>query len=245
MDTPDRTHLTAPIALVTGGNKGIGLGLVKQLAQAGWTVYLGSRDAARGQAARDRLPAELDVRVLALEVTEAATLQAAADSVRQQSGRLDVLINNAGICPDIEPPSKATLDSLRSTYETNVFGPVLVVQAMLPLLRAGTLKRIVNVSSELGSATLHGDPNFKYGFVNGLSYCSSKSALNAFTVLLSKELYAEGFAVNAVNPGYTATDLNGHSGTLSVEQAAATVAGVAMSELGTGSFFTEGGRLPW
>jgi NAD(P)-dependent dehydrogenase (short-subunit alcohol dehydrogenase family) len=235
----------APIALVTGGNKGIGLGLVKQLAQAGWTVYLGSRDSARGQRARDSLPAELDVRVLALDVTSAAALQAAADSVRRQSGKLDVLVNNAGIAVDVEPPSKATLESLRSTYETNVFGPVLVAQAMLPLLRAGALKRIVNVSSELGSATLHGDPNFKYAFVNGLSYCSSKSALNTFTVLLSKELYAEGFAVNAVNPGYTATDLNGHSGTLSVEQAAATVARVAMSELGTGSFFTEGGRLPW
>ncbi|SEM27233.1 NAD(P)-dependent dehydrogenase, short-chain alcohol dehydrogenase family [Pseudoxanthomonas sp. GM95] len=240
MNTP-----TAPVALVTGANKGIGLGLVKQLANAGWTVYLGSRDAARGHAARDSLPAGLDIRVLALDVTDARALQAATDTVQQGSGKLDVLINNAGIALDVEPPSKATLESLRGTFETNVFGPVLVTQAMLPLLRAGTLKRIVNVSSELGSATLHGDPNFKYAFVNGLSYCSSKSALNAFTVLLSKELYAEGFAVNAVNPGYTATDLNGHSGTLTVEQAATTVARVALSELGTGSFFTEGGRLPW
>jgi NAD(P)-dependent dehydrogenase (short-subunit alcohol dehydrogenase family) len=239
------TTPTAPVALVTGANKGIGLGLVKQLAEAGWTVYLGSRDAARGQAARDGLPTTLDVRVLALEVTDMAALQAAADRVQRDSGRLDVLVNNAGIILDIEPPSEATLESLRGTYETNVFGPVLVTQAMLPLLRAGTLRRIVNVSSELGSATLHGDPNFKYGAFNGLAYCSSKSALNAFTVLLSKELYAEGFAVNAVNPGYTATDLNGHSGTLTVEQAASTVARVAMSELGTGSFFTEGGRLPW
>lgn len=239
------TTSTTPVALVTGANKGIGLGMVKQLAEAGWTVYLGSRDTARGQAARDSLPATLDVRVLALDVTDAVALQAAADTVQRDSARLDVLVNNAGIALDIEPPSKATLESLRGTYETNVFGPVLVTQAMLPLLRAGTLKRIVNVSSELGSATLHGDPNFKYAFVNGLAYCSSKSALNAFTVLLSKELYAEGFAVNAVNPGYTATDLNGHSGTLTIEQAATTVARVAMSELGTGSFFTEGGRLPW
>jgi NAD(P)-dependent dehydrogenase (short-subunit alcohol dehydrogenase family) len=239
------TTPTTPVALVTGANKGIGLGLVQQLAQAGWIVYLGSRDAARGQAARDSLPAGLDVRVLALDVTDAAALHAAAETVQQQTGRLDVLVNNAGIALEIEPPSKATLDALRGTYETNLFGPVLVTQAMLPLLRAGTLKRIVNVSSELGSATLHGDPNFKYSFVNGLAYCSSKSALNAFTVLLSKELYAEGFAVNAVNPGYTATDLNGHSGKLTVEQAAATIARVTMSELGTGSFFTEGGRLPW
>jgi len=236
---------TTPIALVTGANKGIGLALVQQLAAAGWTVYLGSRDAGRGQAARTTLDPAADIRVLALEVTDPASLAAAAAQIQADSGRLDVLVNNAGIGMELNPPSTATLEALRGTFQTNVFGPVLVTQAMLPLLRAGTLKRIVNVSSELGSATLHGDPNFKYAAVNGLAYCASKSALNAFTVLLSKELYAEGFAVNAVNPGYTATDLNGHSGPLSATQAASTLARVATSELGTGSFFTEGGRLPW
>lgn len=236
---------TAPIALVTGANKGIGLALVKQLAEAEWTVYLGSRDVERGQQARKTLDAALDIRVVALEVTDAPSLAAAAAQIARGSGHLDVLVNNAGIGVELSPPSTASLDALRQTYETNVFGPVMVTQAMLPLLRTGALKRIVNVSSELGSATLHGDPNFKYAMVNGLAYCSSKTALNAFTVLLSKELYAEGFAVNAVNPGYTATDLNGHRGALTADQAAATIAHVAMSSLGTGSFFTEGGRLPW
>ncbi|CAD7722143.1 3-oxoacyl-[acyl-carrier-protein] reductase FabG [Xanthomonas hydrangeae] len=236
---------SAPVALITGANKGIGLALVDHLANAGWTVYLGSRDPARGQAARDGLSQADNVHVLPLDITDPGSIAAAVAQLQADGATLDVLVNNAAVIVGDGTPATATLDNLRATYEVNLFGQVAITQALLPLLRAGTLKRIVNVSSDLGSLSLHGDPGYRYHAVNVLGYCSSKTALNAFTVLLAKELRSEGFAVNAVNPGYTATDLNGHTGPGSVEQAAATVAHVAMSELGTGGYYTEGGRLAW
>ncbi|APP76191.1 short-chain dehydrogenase [Xanthomonas vesicatoria ATCC 35937] len=236
---------SAPVALITGANKGIGLALVAHLADAGWTVYLGSRDPVRGEAARSKLRNPDNVHVVPLDITDTDSIAAAVAQLQAAGTALDVLVNNAAVIVDDGTPVTATLDNLRATYEVNLFGQVAVTQALLPVLRAGTLKRIVNVSSDLGSLSLQGDPGYRYHAVNVLGYCSSKTALNAFTVLLAKELRNEGFAVNAVNPGYTATDLNGHTGSGSVEQAAATVAHVAMSELGTGGYYTEGGRLAW
>jgi NAD(P)-dependent dehydrogenase (short-subunit alcohol dehydrogenase family) len=239
---------TKKIALVTGANKGIGKETARQLAELGYTVYLGARDAARGQSAAEELSAAGgDVRFVRLDVTEPETLRSAAEQVAAEAGRLDALVNNAGIATDQAPPSTADLDSVRSTYEVNFYGPVAVTQAFLPLLRAGSEKVIVNVSSELASIALNGDPDAQFAAVNILGYNSSKPALNAFTVMLAKELAPEGFRVNAVDPGFTATDMNGHAGPLSPEDAARIVVRNATLDTDgpTGGFFTEGGTLPW
>ena len=195
------------IALVTGANKGIGKHIARQLAQAGLLVFVGSRDRARGQSAVNELAAEgLSVRLLPLDVTDPVSVAAAADQLDQYPGHLDVLVNNAGITSGLEPASKVTVDDMRRTFETNVFGVVAVTNAMLPLLRRSPAARIVNVSSGLGSLSIISDPEFA-----GLSfaaYQSSKTALNALTVLYAKELRSAGIKVNAVCPGYRATDLN-------------------------------------
>lgn len=237
------------VALVTGANKGIGKETVRVLAAKGWTVYLGSREVARGEAAKAELGLfpDADVRVLALDVTDDASVAAAVQRVTSEAGRLDVLINNAGIGVDMKPVTETTIAAMKQTYEVNVYGPIRLTQALLPLLRAGHHKTIVNVSSELGSLGLHGFPDSPYDKVVPFAYNSSKTALNAFTVLLAKELKGEGFKVNSVSPGYTATDLNAFSGPRTVEQAAAVIAAYAtLDRTGpTGGFFTEGGSVPW
>lgn len=187
------------------------------------------------------------MRFVELDVTRPQTLRQAAERIEAEAGRLDVLVNNAGVALEMAPAWQADLDALRATYEVNLVGPVSVTQALLPLLRAGSGKVIVNVSSELASLASYADPAWVFGSVNAFAYSSSKTALNAFTVVLAKELADEGFRVNAVDPGFTATDMNGHSGYLTAEQAAATVARYAT--LGpdgpTGGFFKEEGPLPW
>ena len=233
------------VILATGGNKGIGKETVRQLAAAGHTVYLASRDFARGEAAAREIGG--DVRAVALDVTVLDTLAAAAERLAREVGHLDVLVNNAGIAADLAPPSQVELATLRQTLEVNLVGPVAVTQALLPLLRQGGAKNIVNLSSELGSLAMHGFPDFAYNEVLAFAYNASKTALNAFTVLLAKELKPEGFRVNSVNPGFTATDMNDHHGHRTVEQAAAVVVQYATLAPGgpTGGFFTEGGTIPW
>ncbi|NYE23470.1 SDR family oxidoreductase [Pigmentiphaga litoralis] len=236
------------VALVTGANKGIGKETVRVLAAQGWTVYLGSRDAGRGEAAKAELGlGDSDIRVISLDVTDDASVAATVAQVTSEAGRLDVLINNAGIGVDMDPVTDVTIDAMKRTFEVNVYGPVRLTQAMLPLMRAGDAKTIVNLSSELGSLGLHGFPDSPYDKVVPFAYNASKTALNAFTVLLAKQLKGEGFKVNSVSPGYTATDLNGFSGPRTVEQAAAVVAQYAMLDRTgpTGGFFTEGGSVPW
>lgn len=236
------------VALVTGANKGIGKETVRVLAAKGWTVYLGSREEGRGEAAKAELGVpDADVRVLALDVTDDASVAAAVRRVTSETGRLDVLVNNAGIGVDMDPVTQTTIAAMMQTYEVNLYGPIRLTQALLPLLRAGQHKTIVNVSSELGSLGLHGFPDSPYDKVVPFAYNSSKTALNAFTVLLAKELRAEGFKVNSVSPGYTATDLNAFSGPRTVQQAAAVIAAYAMLDRtgATGGFFTEGGSVPW
>lgn len=236
------------VAVVTGANKGIGLAITQQLAARGYIVYLASRDAQRGVEAKRRIERlGLDIRTLSLDVTDDASIAAAALRLKEEVGALDVLVNNAGMGGQALPPSQCTAQALRDVYATNVFGPVAVTHALLPLLRAGRQRTIVNVSSELGSLALHSYPDFPYASVNLRPYCSSKTALNAFTVLLAKELQAESFKVNAVNPGFTATDLNGFTGTRTVEQAAQTVVKYASLDASgpSGGYFTDGGLLPW
>ncbi|MGE2712848.1 SDR family NAD(P)-dependent oxidoreductase [Mycolicibacterium litorale] len=201
---------TARVALVTGGNKGIGYHVVGQLAQHGVHVYLAARDAARGRAASDMLTERgLDVRFVQIDVTDAASVLAAAGQVGRERGRLDILVNNAAITSGLDPASKVTVEDLRRTFETNVFGAVTVTNAFLPLLRMSRSPRIVNVSSGMGSIALMADPNFELTKLNQAAYQVSKAALNALTVLYANEFRAHGIKVNAVCPGYRATELNG------------------------------------
>ncbi|MFD7660547.1 SDR family NAD(P)-dependent oxidoreductase [Actinosynnema sp. NPDC059797] len=233
------------IALVTGANKGIGYQIAAQLARLGATVLLAARDRAR----RERAAAELGVHPIALDVTDAASAAAAADEVGRRFGRLDALVNNAGITgPQAQAPSAVDLDVLREVFETNVFGVVAVTNAMLPLLLRSPAPRIVNVSSGVGSLTALSDPGHELAALPaGVAYPPSKTALNAVTVQYAKELAGRGVLVNAVDPGYCATDLNGHRGHRTAARGAAVA--VRLATLGpdgtTGGFHGEDGPLPW
>jgi NAD(P)-dependent dehydrogenase (short-subunit alcohol dehydrogenase family) len=236
------------VAVVTGANKGIGLEIARQLARQGITVFIGARDEARGREAAEKLRADgLDARPLRLDVTDDASVAAAAASLEQEAGRLDILVNNAGIAIDDGPPSRVSMDALRRTYETNVFGLVRVTQALLPLLRRSDAGRIVNLSSGLGSLTLNSDPSWPFASVKYLAYNSSKSAVNAITVQLAWELRDTKLKVNAADPGYVATDMNQHQGVRSVEQGAATPVRLATlaADGPTGAYFNDEGPVPW
>jgi NAD(P)-dependent dehydrogenase (short-subunit alcohol dehydrogenase family) len=236
------------VALVTGANKGIGLEIARQLARRGHTVYIGARDAARGREAAEKLRAEgLDARPLALDVTDDTSVAAAAAALEKEPGRLDVLVNNAGLAIDDGPPSGVPMDVLRRTYETNVFGVVRVTQALLPLLRRSEAGRIVNLSSSLGSIGRNSDPSWPFASVKLLAYNSSKSALNAITVQLAWELRDTKLKVNAADPGYVATDMNRHRGVRTVEQGAATPVRLATlaADGPSGGFFDDAGPVPW
>ncbi|MFI6262217.1 SDR family oxidoreductase [Micromonospora sp. NPDC051006] len=216
--------MTKMIALITGSNKGIGLATARQLGGLGMTVLVGARNAERGQAAERELRAGgADARFVPLDVTDAASVAAAAKLVEEEYGRLDVLVNNAGIVLGDGAralPSETTLATLRRVYETNVFGVVAVTNALLPLLRRAPAARIVNVSSEVGSITTMTDPESFLAPLTSVPYPSSKTALNMVTAMYAKELRDSPIKVNAANPGYCATDLNGNSGFRSPDQGA-------------------------
>ncbi|HEX4004078.1 MAG TPA: SDR family oxidoreductase [Candidatus Acidoferrales bacterium] len=235
------------IALVTGANKGIGLEVARQLGKAGWVVLLGARDAKRGRAAESKLKTEkLDARFVELDVVQSRTISLAASKIREEFGRLDVLVNNAGIVDGHDgPPSSASVDAVARIMGTNFLGTVGVTQAMLPLIRKSAAGKIINVSSGLGSLARHGNPTWDARY-DLLGYSSSKAALNMFTVQLAFELKNEGIAVNSVGPGYTATDLNEHKGHQTVEQGAAEIVRLALLEQGpTGGYFETAGSIPW
>ncbi len=245
-----------PVALVTGANKGIGLQIAKDLAEHGMTVLVGSRDLARGRTAAESVG---DARAIQLDVTNQASIAAAAKRIRDELGRLDVLVNNAGIAHAGKPgrslaevaqsgrPSVASLDEVRTVFETNVFGVIAVTQAMLPLLREAPAARIVNISSGSGSLTFNADPSNPRRAIFGAVYAPSKTALNAITLAFAVELESTGIKVNAAAPGFTATDLNNFEGTRTVQQAAREPVRLAL--LGpdgpTGTFSSDDGPLPW
>ena len=217
--------MATTIALITGANKGIGLETARQLGARGITVLAGARDEARGIEAERALRADLgpgaEARFVPLDVTDAKSVQLAADWIDKEYGHLDILINNAGIARAGGPPSQTDVDAMREVYETNVFGVIIVTNAMLPLLRRAPAARIVNVSSEVGSITSMTDPASPLAQMPAsLAYPSSKSALNMITALYAKELRDTPVKVNAANPGYTATDLNRHNGFRSVAEGA-------------------------
>ncbi|SAL41000.1 short-chain dehydrogenase/reductase SDR [Caballeronia sordidicola] len=248
-----------PVALVTGANQGIGLQIAKDLVARGLTVLVGSRNPERGEAAATEIGP--DALALQLDVTDAASIASAAERVRNEFGRLDVLIQNAAISnTNTQPgqsveehakrtrPSNVPLDEMRAVWDTNVFGVLAVYQAMLPLLRKTPGARIVNVSSGVGSLTMNSDLAFPYRAIFGPVYPASKTALNALTVAMAAELEPEGIRVNAVSPGYTRTNLNGYSGTQTVEQGALEVVRVALlgPDSPTGMFTRwEGETIPW
>jgi NAD(P)-dependent dehydrogenase (short-subunit alcohol dehydrogenase family) len=221
--------MTTTIALVTGANKGIGLETARQLAARGVTVLAGARDVSRGSEAERVLRADgADARFVPLDVTDATSVQAAADWIEREYGRLDILVNNAAIAVGGGPPGATDLGAMREVYETNVFGVIMVTNAVLPLLRRAPGARIVNVSSEVGSITAMTDPASPLSKMPaGLAYPSSKTALNMITALYARELRDTAVKVNAANPGYTKTDLNGNTGFRSAAEGAEPVVHLA------------------
>jgi NAD(P)-dependent dehydrogenase (short-subunit alcohol dehydrogenase family) len=236
------------IALISGANKGIGYEIARGLGAKKITVLVGARDKARGQAAADKLKAEgADARFVKLDVTDHETIRCAAEWIGEQFGRLDILVNNAGIGEWGGKPSDVDLAKVREIYETNLFGPIALTQAMLPLLRKSKHGRIVNVSSSLGSLTLATQPDSPMASFVVLGYNTSKTALNSMTVQFANELKDTPIKVNVICPGYCATDLNGHSGPRTAAQGA--VAAIEYATIGedgpTGGYFNDEGRVPW
>lgn len=242
------TDASGRIALVTGANKGIGLEIARGLAKQGATVLLGARSAEAGTAAADALQDEgLAVDFLAIDVTDTASIAAAAEAIERRFGRLDILVNNAAISIDKgSTPSTADIDAMRQTYETNVFGVVAVIQAMLPLLGKSDAGRIVNMSTGLGSLTLSSGPGAPLAFSRLMAYNTSKTALNGVTVQFANELAETPIKVNAANPGLCATDLSSGKGRPPSEGAAVAIGLALLGADGpTGGHFGEDGRVPW
>jgi NAD(P)-dependent dehydrogenase (short-subunit alcohol dehydrogenase family) len=239
------------IALVTGANKGIGFEIARQLGQGGMFVYLGARNQERGEKAAAILTGEgLTVKPLVLDVTDAGSIAAAVSVLEQEQGKLDVLVNNAGIADGSDwskKPTDTPLADVRKVFDTNFFGVIAMMQAFMPLLRKSVAGRIVNLSSTLGSLTIHSDPNGGFKDYLLLSYNASKTALNAATLQFANELKSTSIKVNSVCPGYVATDLNNHSGPRTTEQGAKIA--VKMATIGpdgpTGGYFNDAGVIPW
>ena len=240
---------TGKIALITGANKGIGHEVARQLGAQGVTVLVAARNAELGEAATAALTAGgADAHFIHLDVTRPETVAAAAVQIEKQYGRLDILVNNAGVVLKGDgPPSKASIDAVRGTLEVNFFGVLTVTQALLPLVRKAPSGRIVMVSSGLGSLTWNADPTWAFAGVKPLGYNGSKAILNMLTVQLAWELRDTKIKVNTVNPGYTATDINGNSGTQTVAEGAAETVRQALvpDDSPTGGFFETGGTCPW
>jgi NAD(P)-dependent dehydrogenase (short-subunit alcohol dehydrogenase family) len=233
-------------ALITGANKGLGFETARRLADLGWTIHLGARDPERGEQAAAQLSGRGgDVRFVQLDVTSDASVRGAFDSL-QHLGALDVLVNNAGIISaGRRNPLETEPSDFLACFGVNLLGPVRVTHTMLPLLERSEQPCIVMVSSGMGSMSITSDPRRHESTIQSLVYPSSKAALNMVTTQYAKVL--PRYRVNAVDPGYTATDLNGHSGRKSVAQGAEII--VEMAQVApdgpTGGFFSEEGPVPW
>ena len=236
------------IALVTGANKGIGYEIAAGLGALGWSVGVGARDDRRREAAVQKLRAEgVDAFGVPLDVTHDASVAAAARLLEGRAGRLDALVNNAGITGGVpQEPTTADLATVRAAVETNVIGVIRVTNAMLPLLRRSASPRIVNMSSGVGSLTRQSTPGAETGPI-AVAYAPSKTMLNAVTVQYAKELRDTNILINAGCPGYCATDLNGFRGVRTPEQGAAIAIRLAtLPDHGpTGGFFDDAGVVPW
>jgi NAD(P)-dependent dehydrogenase (short-subunit alcohol dehydrogenase family) len=236
------------VALVTGANKGIGYEIAAGLGALGWSVGVGARDEERREAAVAKLRAAgVDAFGVPLDVTDDASVTAAAEQIGQRAGRLDVLVNNAGITGGMaQQPTTADLDVVRTVVETNVIGVIRVTNALLPLLRRSASPRIVNMSSTVGSLTRQSDPDSETGPI-AVAYSPSKTFLNGVTVQYARELAGTNILINAACPGYVATDLNGFRGVRTPEQGAAVAIRLATlpDDGPTGAFFDDAGVVPW
>lgn len=245
------------IAFITGANKGIGLATARRLGQAGVTVIVGARNAGHGAQAVGRLRGEgIDAEAVTIDVTDPASVAAAAERVRERHGRVDVLVNNAGVLPEATEPRRTAgpLDRwmFETTFATNVFGVVSVTDAFLPLLQAADAGRIVNVSSTMGSLAEQADPASRYYGMVLPAYQTSKAALNSITIGLAKRLAGTTVTVNAVCPGWVQTDLGGDQNRLvaptSPEDASRIVARLALAngdDAPNGGFFDLAGEVRW
>ncbi|HLY71417.1 MAG TPA: SDR family NAD(P)-dependent oxidoreductase [Puia sp.] len=235
--------------MITGANKGIGLETAKQLAQLGYYVFLGIRDEQRGNDTINKLKAEgiTNIEFVKIDVTDIMSVKQAKTMIEAKIEALDVLINNAAITGE-QPQNISTTDVelYKKVFDTNYFGAIRTTQQFLSLLQKSMLPRIINISSEVGSLTMHSSPgrNPNWNLYN--AYGSSKTALNSFTVMLANELRNTKFRVNSVTPGYTATDLNQYQGFKTVEEGARPIVKlVTEANVETGKFFKDGGEVAW
>jgi len=237
------------VALITGANKGIGFEIARQIGHTGASVLLGVRNRTAGETAAAILAGDgLTATSIVIDVTDRASIAAAAARIEAAFGRLDILVNNAGINdPQDGPPSAAALDAVERVFRTNFLGALAVTQSLLPLLRKARSGRIVNVSSGLGSLAQNGDPNYSSAAIKLIGYSAAKAALNMLTVQLAYELRDTAIKVNSADPGYTATDLNGHRGHQTIPEGAAEAIRLALLPEGgpTGSFSNRDGGVPW
>ncbi|HET6169304.1 MAG TPA: SDR family oxidoreductase [Terracidiphilus sp.] len=243
------------VAFITGGNRGLGFQTALDLKDAGTKVVIGSRDLAQGEQAVKKLRAAgVDADVLQFDITKPADYQAAYDYFNSKYGRLDILVNNAGIAggtfPGTGPEHSAAnvpQDLLRKVFETNFFSQVALTNALLPLLKKSPAGRIVNLSSILGSLTLHADPKSPIYNAKSFAYDASKTALNAFTIHLAHELRNTSIKVNSAHPGWVKTDMGGDQAPMEISEGAKTSAALATlpSDGPTGGYFHQGKPLPW
>jgi NAD(P)-dependent dehydrogenase (short-subunit alcohol dehydrogenase family) len=229
--------------LITGANRSIGLETAKQLSKKGLFVYLGTRDLAKGKAVVEELTKEgfENITAIEIDVTKPESVLAAAKIVESEKGKLDILINNAGILGEpIQNASNTAVNEIQHVFDTNFFGVITVTQAFLELLKKSESPRISNITSGLGSLTLHSDPSWKYYDIKPTSYVTSKAALNAYTITLAYELKSLPFKINVIDPGYTATDFNHHSGPGTIESAASFIVKHTFTDENapTGQFFS-------
>lgn len=242
-------------ALITGANRSIGLEIAKQLSKKGLSVYLGSRNLENGETVVKELTEQgfQNIKAIEIDVTNPDSIEKAKNIVENEQGKLDILINNAGILgPVPQTAAEASIKDIQNVFDTNFFGVISVTQTFLDLLKKSDSPRISNITSGLGSLTLHSDPNWKYYNVKGAAYGPSKSALNAYTIVLAYEFKDSPFKVNVIDPGYTATDFNHHSGPGSVESAASFIIKHTLTDENgpTGQYFSndiedESGISPW
>ena len=243
--------MTNKIAFITGANKGIGLETARQLGKQNITVIIGSRDPKKGEAAAQLLRDEkIDARAVPIDVSDEKSIRDAAAQVEKDLGRIDILINNAGVMIDDQKKktSEQSLEMWRRTFDTNLFGLIATTKAFLPLLRKSEAGRIVNLSSILGSTSYHATPGSPiYDFKVSPAYDVSKSAVNAFTVHLAHELKDSKIKVNAAHPGWVKTEMGGEGATMDIEDGAKTSVALATAgEKGpNGAYLHMGENLPW
>jgi NAD(P)-dependent dehydrogenase (short-subunit alcohol dehydrogenase family) len=239
----------AKVALITGANKGIGLETARQLGKLGYVVYVGSRDASRGEQAVTSLRAEgIDAHLAIVDMADVDTFAPVAEQIEREQGHLDALVNNAGVILDFgESAVDVDINKVRETFEINVFSQMELTQKLIPLLKKSPAGRVVNLSSILGSLTLNSDPKSPIGEWRALGYNASKAALNAYSAILAFHLRDTAIKVNSAHPGWVKTDLGGPDALMEVEDGAKTSVWLAtLPEDGpTGGYFHMQDRLPW